>query len=93
MRPKYSHPLCTALQIALVKLLSSFGVFQRRCFGHSSDEIAAADANGSLALVSACKVVYICGCVAGKLKNIAVFRRPRSHYICRYTYKRSFQLF
>lgn len=40
--PAYSQPLCTALQIALVDLLESFGVTPDTVIGHSSGEIAAA---------------------------------------------------
>jgi acyl transferase domain-containing protein len=41
-RPEYSQPLSTALQIALVELLKSFGVIPKAVVGHSSGEIAAA---------------------------------------------------
>lgn len=40
--PTYSQPVCTALQIALVDLLFSFGVVPSAVVGHSSGEIAAA---------------------------------------------------
>lgn len=40
--PQYSQPLCTALQIALVDLMSAFRVKPRTVLGHSSGEIAAA---------------------------------------------------
>lgn len=40
--PEYSQPCCTALQIALVDLLRSFGVRPVTVVGHSSGEIAAA---------------------------------------------------
>jgi acyl transferase domain-containing protein len=41
-RPEYSQPLCTALQLALLELLSSFGIQPKVVIGHSSGEIAAA---------------------------------------------------
>ncbi|KFX95549.1 hypothetical protein O988_05747, partial [Pseudogymnoascus sp. VKM F-3808] len=41
-----SQPMCTALQIALVDLLSAWGVHPERVVGHSSGEIAAAYAIG-----------------------------------------------
>lgn len=40
--PEYSQPISTALQIALVELLKSFGVVPKAVVGHSSGEIAAA---------------------------------------------------
>ncbi|KAI1348254.1 hypothetical protein F5Y01DRAFT_328626 [Xylaria sp. FL0043] len=65
--PKLSQPLCTILQIALVDLMSSFGIAPRIVIGHSSGEIAAAYAAGALSLESACKVAYFRGIVADKL--------------------------
>lgn len=40
--PQYSQPACTALQIALVDLIWSFGIRPSVVVGHSSGEIAAA---------------------------------------------------
>jgi malonyl CoA-acyl carrier protein transacylase len=40
--PAYSQPLCSALQVALVDLLESFGIVPAAVVGHSSGEIAAA---------------------------------------------------
>ncbi|KAI4277764.1 MAG: hypothetical protein LQ337_001522 [Flavoplaca oasis] len=40
--PAYSQPICTAIQIALVDLLLSFGLVPSTVVGHSSGEIAAA---------------------------------------------------
>ncbi|KAI0451923.1 hypothetical protein F5B21DRAFT_485082 [Xylaria acuta] len=65
--PEFSQPLCTILQIALVDLLSSFGVLPKVVVGHSSGEIAAAYTAGALSLESACKIAYFRGKVAGKL--------------------------
>ncbi|PSN58550.1 hypothetical protein BS50DRAFT_474663, partial [Corynespora cassiicola Philippines] len=54
----YCQPLCTALQIALVDLLDSWGVTPHSVTGHSSGEIAAAYAAGSLSLEDAMLVAY-----------------------------------
>ncbi|KAI1374835.1 hypothetical protein F4677DRAFT_425067 [Hypoxylon crocopeplum] len=67
-QPEYSQPLCTALQIALVELLQSFGLRPSAVVGHSSGEIAAAYAIGALSLSSACKIAYFRGQVAAKLR-------------------------
>jgi acyl transferase domain-containing protein len=40
--PRFAQPLCTAIQIALVDLLNSFGLRPAAVVGHSSGEIAAA---------------------------------------------------
>ncbi|CAF3615362.1 unnamed protein product [Fusarium graminearum] len=67
--PQYSQPLATAVQIALVDLLASFGITPKVVIGHSSGEIAAAYASGGLSLVSACRVSYFRGILAGKLRK------------------------
>ncbi|RYP49220.1 hypothetical protein DL768_005037 [Monosporascus sp. mg162] len=67
-RPDYSQPLCTALQLALVELLKSFGIFPEVVVGHSSGEIAAAYTIGALSFESACKVAYYRGRVAERLR-------------------------
>ncbi|KAK3343522.1 fatty acid synthase S-acetyltransferase [Lasiosphaeria hispida] len=69
--PDRSQPLSTALQIALVELLKSFGIVPKAVVGHSSGEIAAAYAIGALSLHSACKVSYFRGQLAGQLKAAA----------------------
>ncbi|RFU73012.1 polyketide synthase [Trichoderma arundinaceum] len=66
--PQYSQPLSTAVQIALLELLASFGITPKAVVGHSSGEIAAAYAIGALSLESACKVSYFRGQLAGKLR-------------------------
>ncbi|KAI1754183.1 hypothetical protein F4782DRAFT_493555 [Xylaria castorea] len=65
--PRFSQPLCTVLQIALVDLLRSFYISPDVVVGHSSGEIAAAYCIGALSLESACRVAYSRGKVAGKL--------------------------
>lgn len=66
--PAYSQPLTTALQMALVELLKSFGIVPSAVVGHSSGEIAAAYCAGALSLASACKVAYFRGKLSSKLQ-------------------------
>ncbi|KAK2611358.1 hypothetical protein N8I77_004702 [Diaporthe amygdali] len=68
-KPEYAQPLSTAIQLALIELLKSFGVNPKAVIGHSSGEIAAAYATGALSLISACKVSYYRGRLAGKLRS------------------------
>ncbi|KAI0383706.1 hypothetical protein F5Y04DRAFT_269663 [Hypomontagnella monticulosa] len=70
--PEISQPLCTALQLALVELLRTFGVIPAAVLGHSSGEIAAAYTIGALSHESACKVAYYRGQVAEKLRRSSV---------------------
>lgn len=65
--PEVSQPLCTALQIALVDLLRTFGLVPRAVVGHSSGEIAAAYTVGALSHSAACKVAYYRGKVAQEI--------------------------
>ncbi|KAF4628668.1 hypothetical protein G7Y89_g9483 [Cudoniella acicularis] len=65
--PKFSQPICTATQIALVDLLRSFGVQPTAVVGHSSGEIAAAYCIGALSFNSALKAAYYRGACAAKL--------------------------
>ncbi|PWY69325.1 polyketide synthase [Aspergillus eucalypticola CBS 122712] len=65
--PSYGQPLCTALQIALVDLLESWGISPAAVVGHSSGEIAAAYSSGALTKWSALKIAYFRGCLAGDL--------------------------
>ncbi|KAI1116621.1 hypothetical protein F5Y14DRAFT_49656 [Nemania sp. NC0429] len=69
--PQYSQPLTTALQVALVQLLKSFGIVPVAVVGHSSGEIAAAFATGALCLQSACKVAYYRGKAADRIRREA----------------------
>ncbi|KAH6844487.1 polyketide synthase, partial [Chaetomium sp. MPI-CAGE-AT-0009] len=56
--PHISQPICTAVQLALTDLLSSFGVRPGAVTGHSSGEIAAAYAVGALSFQSAMTAAY-----------------------------------
>ncbi|KAF8419074.1 putative polyketide synthase [Tirmania nivea] len=64
-----SHPLSTAIQIALVDLLSAWGVQPRAVIGHSSGEIAAAYAAGAVTLETAMTVSYLRGVSSLKAKE------------------------
>ncbi|KAM7191954.1 polyketide synthase [Naviculisporaceae sp. PSN 640] len=56
---QFSQPLCTALQLALVNLLTqTFKVVPGAVIGHSSGEIAAGYTVGALSFASACKVAF-----------------------------------
>ncbi|KAL4795380.1 acyl transferase domain-containing protein [Aspergillus venezuelensis] len=63
-RAELSQPLCTAIQIAVIDLLSSWGITPSAVVGHSSGEIAAAYAAGALsrdsALITAFYRGYVC---------------------------------
>ncbi|KAF7195137.1 Highly reducing polyketide synthase PKS2 [Pseudocercospora fuligena] len=59
-----SQPACTAIQIALVDLLKSWGIVPERVTGHSSGEIAAAYAAGVLTLETALAIAYYRGVAA-----------------------------
>lgn len=69
--PLLSQPICSALQIALVDLLASWGIFPDSVTGHSSGEIAAAYAVGSLCMEDAISAAYHRGAATGKLPAIA----------------------
>ncbi|KAF8462360.1 hypothetical protein BDZ91DRAFT_662290 [Kalaharituber pfeilii] len=57
----FSQPICTAVQIALVELLSSWGIRPVAVVGHSSGEIAAAYTAGKISMENAIKVAYYRG--------------------------------
>ncbi|OAQ57609.1 polyketide synthase [Pochonia chlamydosporia 170] len=67
--PDLSQPICTALQIALVDLLRTWGIRPTAVVGHSSGEIAAAYAKGAISRESAWKISYhrgyLCSCIRG----------------------------
>jgi len=61
---EFSQPLCTALQIALVDTLASFGIKPAAVVGHSSGEVAAAYAAGVLTAEESMAVAYHRGAVS-----------------------------
>ncbi|TLS24973.1 hypothetical protein PpBr36_06863 [Pyricularia pennisetigena] len=65
-KAEYSQPLCTALQIALVDLLASWGIRPAAVAGHSSGEMAAAYAIGSLSAEDALTAAYWRGNLDGR---------------------------
>ncbi|KAI5460132.1 putative polyketide synthase [Mariannaea sp. PMI_226] len=67
--PGLSQPICTALQIALVDLLASWGVNPSAVIGHSSGEIAAAYAAGALSMKDAFTVAFYRGYICLQLQN------------------------
>lgn len=56
-----SQPCCTAIQLALVDLLASYGVTPGAVVGHSSGEIAAAYASGAITANEAIAIAYYRG--------------------------------
>ena len=64
-----SQPACTAIQIALVLMLRSWGVRPATVTGHSSGEIAAAFAADALSLQSCMEIAFHRGEAAARLQN------------------------
>ena len=62
-----SMPLCAVVQIALVRLLHSWGVVPAAVTSHSSGEIAAAYAAGALTLKAAMAIVFARGKLAANV--------------------------
>ncbi|KAJ3499830.1 hypothetical protein NLG97_g19 [Lecanicillium saksenae] len=58
---EYSQPICTALQLALVELLFSWGIKPSSVVGHSSGELAATYASGILSFENALIAAYYRG--------------------------------
>jgi acyl transferase domain-containing protein len=64
-----SQSAITAIQVAAVELLNSWGVYPSRVVGHSSGEIAAAFAAGGLSREAAWKAAYYRGAMADSLSG------------------------
>ncbi|KAJ6780946.1 hypothetical protein PWT90_05373 [Aphanocladium album] len=58
---EYSQPICTALQLALIELLKSWGINPSGVVGHSSGELAATYASGILSFENALIAAYYRG--------------------------------
>ncbi|CAG8182959.1 unnamed protein product [Penicillium salamii] len=67
--PHLSQPACSALQIALVDLLQSWGIRPASVVGHSSGEIGAAYAAGAYDLETAMTLAYCRGEMTQLLKT------------------------
>ncbi|KAI0538949.1 BcBOA9 protein [Xylaria digitata] len=65
-----SQPICTAVQVALVKLLREWGVTPLACVGHSSGEIAAAYAAGAITDEQAILAAYFRGVAVDQLTQL-----------------------
>lgn len=68
-RPEYSQPLCTTIQIALVHLLTDWGVQPAAVVGHSSGEIVAALAAGAISHENAIQVSWFRGKLSAELPS------------------------
>ncbi|KAI0199508.1 putative polyketide synthase [Astrocystis sublimbata] len=67
--PEYSLPICTALQVALVDLLATWGVRPAAVVGHSGGETAAAYACGGMTANEAVTVGFYRGYVLAQSKR------------------------
>lgn len=67
-----SQPICTAVQVGLVKLISTFGVKPQSVLGHSSGEIAAAYASGYVTAEQAITIAYYRGYTVTRSSNAVV---------------------
>nr|APX43996.1 polyketide synthase [Pestalotiopsis microspora] len=65
-----SQPLCTAVQIGLLRMLQTYGIRASAVVGHSSGEIAAACAAGLLTESQAIKVAYFRGYAVDRLTTV-----------------------
>lgn len=70
-KSSFSQPLCTALQLGLVKLWQSWGVTPTAVMGHSSGEIGAAFAAGYISLRDAIIIAYYRGLFLGSDAPVA----------------------
>ncbi|KAI1395028.1 putative polyketide synthase [Hypoxylon fuscum] len=66
-----SQPVCTAVQVAIVDLLRSWGVEPAAVVGHSSGEIAAAYAKGAITREDAWKIAYFRGHLSSCIRGFA----------------------
>jgi acyl transferase domain-containing protein len=68
--PKFSQPLCTIVQVALVDLLRSWNISPSAVVGHSSGEIAAAYCCGAISSEDAWKIAYYRGLYSSKIRTL-----------------------
>ncbi|KAI0544083.1 reducing type I polyketide synthase [Xylaria curta] len=67
--PQFSQPLCTAIQIALIDLVTIWGVKPIAVIGHSSGELAAAYAAGHIRAEDAITAAYFRGKVTASIET------------------------
>lgn len=68
-KAEMSQPLCTAVQVALVNLVRSWGLSATAVVGHSSGEIAGAYAAGAFTKETAIRLAFYRGFVANAIKR------------------------
>ncbi|KAI2686207.1 hypothetical protein CBS147317_2346 [Penicillium roqueforti] len=68
--PQRSQPCCTAIQVALIRLLSSWEIAPTMTVGHSSGEIAAAFAAGHVSAAEAIVIAYYRGYCVSKSTRV-----------------------
>ena len=66
---EFSQPLCTAIQVAVVQLLTTWGIKPCVTVGHSSGEIGAAYAAGLISATEAIVAAYYRGKVVADVKT------------------------
>ena len=66
----FSQPLCTAIQLGIVKLLQNWGIKPSVVAGHSSGEIAAAFTTGLLTEAQAIVIAFYRGYAVGKITSL-----------------------
>lgn len=65
--PEISQPACTAVQLALVALLQSWGILPKFVLGHSSGEVAAAYTARIISFEAAMAIAYFKGLAASRV--------------------------
>lgn len=68
-RPEFSQTICTAVQLALLSLLESWGATPQAVVGHSSGEIAAAFAAKVISQADAMRIAYTRGLLSEKVSE------------------------